>query len=88
MLAGSHLASSVDIVYVHSLNLLLKLPLIHYPSLHLLPQCLNMELLKRYQLGVVYLSSARGRKNMRKLVFHPHSEKFPNNLRRKGKDSS
>lgn len=41
-LAGSHLVSSVDTVYVHSLNLLLMLPLIYYPPLHPvlpMPEC-------------------------------------------------
>jgi len=36
-LAGSHLVSSVDIVYVHSLNPLLLLRLIYYPALHPAP---------------------------------------------------
>lgn len=60
-LGGSHLVSSVDTAYVHSLNLLLMIPS--------LLQCLNLKLLIWYQLGVVYLSCTRRRKNNVNIVF-------------------
>lgn len=54
MLSGSHLVSSIDTVYVHSLNLLLMLFLITICPFILLSPCLNIELWICYQLGVVF----------------------------------
>lgn len=77
MLDSSHLVSLVDVVYVHSLNPLLMLPLIYHPSLHLTPP-----MPEHGMVGTVPAAyHAQGEeRTCEHWFFHLHSEQFPNNL--------